>query len=71
MKFMGFASRSLNKLIHSLNGNYESFFEIDTPKFRSQLWKTSFTLPNDMVVFDYSFYGKKKLGKVLEKRQKF
>ena len=60
MKFTGFASKSLNKLIHSLNGNYVCF-EISTPKFRSTLWKTSFSLPNGMIVFDYSFYGKNKL----------
>ena len=47
MKFIGFASKSFNKLIHSLNGNYVSF-EIDTSKFPSQVWKASFSLPNGM-----------------------
>ena len=58
--FSGFASKSLNKLTHSLNGNYVCF-EVCTPQFRSSLWKTSFSLPNGMVVFDYYFYGKNKL----------
>ena len=60
MKLTGFASKSLNKLIHSLNGNYVCF-EVCAPKFRSTLWKTSFSLPNGMVVFEFSFYGKNKL----------
>ena len=60
MKFSGSACKSLNKLIHSLNANYVCF-ETHTPKFRSVSWKNSFTLPNGMIVFDYSFYGKNKL----------
>ena len=60
MKFTGFASKSLNKLIHSLNGNY-IWFETITPTSRSKMWKSSFTLPNGMIVFDCSFYGKNKL----------
>ena len=60
VKFSGFACKSLNKLIHSLNGNYVCF-ETFTPKFRSLAWKNSFTLPNGVIVFDYSFYDKNKL----------
>ena len=60
MKFTGFASKSLNKLIHSLNGNHVCF-EINTPTSRSRLWKSSFTLPNGMIIFAYSFYGKNTL----------
>ena len=58
MKCSGFACKSLKKLLHSLNGNYVCF-ETHTPKFTSRLWRNSFKLPNGMIVFDYSFYGKK------------
>ena len=60
MKFSDFACKSLNKLIHSLNGSYVCV-ETYTPKFRFTLWKNSFTLPNCMIVFDYAFYGRDKL----------
>ena len=60
MKISGFACKSLNKLIHSLNGNYVCF-ETHTPTSRSTSWKNSFTLPNGMIVFEYSFYGRDKL----------
>ena len=76
MKFSGFACKSLNKLIHSLNGNYVCF-ETYTPKFRSVYWKNSFTLPNGMIVFDYSFsfmartnFGSNILGEALPMRLK-
>ena len=60
MNFTGFVSKGLNKLIHSLNGNY-IWFETITPTFRSKLWKSAFTFPNGMIVFNFSFYGKIKL----------
>ena len=60
MKSSGFACKSLKRLFHSLNGNYVCF-ETHTPKFRSRLWRNSFKLPNGMIVFDYSCYGKNQL----------
>ena len=41
MTLSGFARSSLNKQIHSLNGNFVSF-DIQTPRFRSKLWEHSF-----------------------------
>ena len=56
----GFTGKGLNKMAHALNGNHISW-QIPVPHYRSKLWKDSFTIPNGMIIFDYSFYGKDKL----------
>ena len=62
VKLSGFSSKGMNKLMHALNGNIH-FVQgnIPTPSPRSSQWKLSFTIPDCMVVFAFSFYGNQNL----------
>ena len=56
----GFSGKGLNKLAYALNSNHISW-QIPVPRYRSKQCKSSFSIPNGMIVFDYAFYGKDKL----------
>ena len=60
MTLSGFSSKGLTKLAHALKGNY-SCWQVPTPKGRSSSWKSSFSLPNCVIILSYSFYERSNL----------